>query len=211
MNKKYVIFLLVCLLNAWIWRILGVSPLLGIGLLVLSFLLIRNFKIPALILLAALSTFLLVNTFDTNLKYVSHLERDRLGHRYEYYAESLGRVYRNRIAIYFHYNVSPYATKYLRNYGYIVDPNQYFFAGHPRERGDAVEFEKFSFLLLPFFIIGLGEILLGSFGFLVVYFILSSLISAFAFPGYALGPVLIFPFIVAVIYQGVLRIVKKWL
>lgn len=211
MNKKFAIFLFVCLTNAWIWRILGSSPLLGLGLIILSFLLVFNLKIPSLILLAVLGTFLLTNTFDTNLLYVSPLENDRLENRHEYYAQGLGKIYRNRIGIYLHYNISPYVGRFLKNLAYNLDPNLYFFANHPRERGVAIEFEKFSYFLLPIFVIGVISVLSGSSEFLILYFTLSLLISAFAFPGYDLGPILLFPFIVAVLYLGVVRIFRKWL
>jgi len=197
--------------NAWIWRILGSSPFLGLGLMVLSFLLVFNLKIPSLVLLAVLGSFLLKTTFDTNLLYVSPLEKDRIEHRHEYYAQGLGRIYKNRIGIYLNYSVSPYISRYLKNLSYNLDTNLYFFANHPRERAGVNEFEKFSFVLLPFFIVGLIAIFSGSFGFLVFYFALSLLISALAFPGYDLGPILTFPFIVAVLYLGVTRIAKKWL
>lgn len=211
MIKKYLILLIICLANAWIWKVFGGSPLLGITLIFISFLLAFNLKISSLILLAILGTFLLKNSFDVNLLHVSSLEKDRLEHKYEYYAQGLGKIYRNRIGIYLHYNVFPYTSRFLRNIAYNTDPNLYFFANHPRERSVAAEFEKFSFILFPFFIIGLISIFVGSFGFLIFYFILSLLISAFVSPGYNLGPILIFPFIVTVLYLGVLKVFKKWI
>ena len=197
--------------NAWIWRLLGSSLFLGLGLMALSFLLVFNFKIPSLILLAVLGSFLLKNTFDTNLLYVSPLEKDRIVHRHEYYSQGLGKIYKNRIGIYLNYSVSPYISRFSKNLAYNLDPNLYFFANHPRERGGAIEFEKFSYILLPIFVIGVISLLSGAFGFLIFYFVLSLVITAFAFPGYDLGPILLFPFITAVLYLGILRIVKKWL
>ena len=211
MKKKLLIFLLVSLANVWIWRIIGSSPFLGLSIIILSFLLAFNLKIPSLILLAILGAFLLRTNFDTNLLYVSPFEKDKLELRHEYYAQGLGKIYRNRIGIYLDYKVFPHTSRFINNLAYNMDPNLYFFANHPRERVGVVEFEKFSYLLLPFFVIGLIPVLLGLSDFLILYFILSLLISAFVFPGYNLGSILIFPFIVAVIYLGILKIVRRWI
>ena len=70
------------------------------------FFLVFNFKIPTFILLAVLGSFLLKNTFDTNLLYVSPLEKDKLVHRHEYYSQGLGKIYKNRIGIYLNYSVA---------------------------------------------------------------------------------------------------------
>ncbi len=210
MNKKFIVFLLVLFANVWIWRIFDHSFFLGLGLIILSFFLVFNMRVGTLILFSILSIFLLKNTFDTNLLYISPLDNDRVEHRHEYYAQSLGKAYRNRIAIYLNYNVFPYASRYLTNMAYNLDPNLYFFANHPRERIIAVEFEKFSFLFLPIFIVGLTTLFSGTFIFTIFYFVLSLLISGLAFPGYDLGPILIFPFIVTVIYLGISKIIKIW-
>ena len=170
MIKKIILFLIICLANAWIWRILGHNPLLGLSLIVLSFLLTFNLKFSTIILFGILSVFLLKNTFDTNLLYISPLDNDRVEHRHEYYAVELGRVYRNRITINMNYRVAPYVSRYLKNMAYNLDPNLYFFANHPRERIIAVEFEKFSFLFLPFFVIGLTALFSGTFVFLIFLF-----------------------------------------
>jgi hypothetical protein len=211
MNKKIAIFLLILLANVWIWRILGSLPLLGLGLMVLSFLLTFNYKIPSLILLAILGTFLLRNAFDSNFLQILPAEKVRVDQRHEFYSQGLGKIYKNRIGVYLNYTVAPRVSEFLNNLGYSLDPNVYFFAGHPRESGEAVEFEKFSYFLFPLFIFGIVSLLSGAFEFTVLYLVLSLAITVFVSPGYGLGPVLSFPFIVAVIYTGVLKIVKKWL
>jgi len=208
MNKKFIVFLLVLFANVWIWRILGHSFFLGLGLIVLSFFLAFNMRVGTFILFSILSVFLLKNTFDTNLLYISPLDNDRVEHRHEYYAVELGRVYRNRITINMNYRAAPYVSRYLKNMAFNLDPNLYFFANHPRERIIAVEFEKFSFLFLPFFVIGLMTLFSGAFVFLIFYFVLSLLISGLVFPGYDLGPILIFPFIVVVIHLGLSKVIK---
>jgi len=211
MNRKLIIFLLVVLGNAWIWRILGGFLFLGLGLMSLSFFLVFNFKIPTFILLAVLGSFLLKNTFDTNLLYVSPLEKDKLVHRHEYYSQGLGKIYKNRIGIYLNYSVAPYISRFSKNLSYNLDPNLYFFANHPRERGGVIEFDKFFYISLPIFVFGLTSLLSSAFVLPVIYFAVSLFITAFLFPGYDLGPVLLFPFIVTVLYLGVVKIIGRWI
>lgn len=207
--QKLALLLFISLANFWIWRLFNSSFILAMAVLVLTVFLIFRLKILTALLFSALSIFLLVNTYDTNLKYISPLENDRLVHQQEYFAGALGKLFKNRIALYLHYEVFPYVAKYEKNLAYTLDPNQYFFKSHPRERGGIVEFEKFSPLLLPFFIMGIILLVTGGFNFLVVYLTISQLVSAFLFPGYDMGPVLIFPFIVSMIYIGVSKVLRR--
>lgn len=41
------------------------------------------------------------------------------------------------------------------NFFESINPNKYFFANHPRERAGIVEYEKFPYAYLPFFILGI--------------------------------------------------------
>lgn len=59
----------------------------------------------------------------------------------------LGRYLENKPLYIFH--------KFEQNLLRTLDVNLYFFGNHPRERAGIREFEKFSFLFLPFFILGL--------------------------------------------------------
>ncbi|OGM14657.1 hypothetical protein A3D84_00195 [Candidatus Woesebacteria bacterium RIFCSPHIGHO2_02_FULL_42_20] len=48
--------------------------------------------------------------------------------------------------------------KIQTNISEIIDPNLFFFANHPRERVGVVEFEKFPYIFLPAFLLGLASI-----------------------------------------------------
>ena len=206
---KLILVLLVCLVNFWIWRVLSESLLLGVALVTLSIFLVFRIKFLSVITFIVLSVFLLKNTFDTNLLYVSPLEKDKLTNRFEYYAKGLGKIYRNRIGVSLHYEVTPYLFKFQRNLFYNLDPNLYFFVNHPRERLGIDEFSKFSLLVLPFFFIGFTQLLIRPDRFLIFYLGLAVILSAFIFPGYNLGPVLMFPFVVALIHMGLSKTVKR--
>lgn len=208
--RKIVLIVLISIANFWIWRIFVQSPILALALMLLSIFLILRLKVLSLILMILLSLFLLRTSFDTNLLYVSPLEKDKLENRHEYYAQNLGRIYRNRIGIYLHKNVSPYVARFEKNLAYNLDPNLYFFASHPRERLGIDEFDKFPLIALPFFLIGLGVLFLDKNNFLPIYVLAAVFISGFLFPGYRLGPVLMFPFMTAIIYLGLSRILEKF-
>lgn len=207
--EKLIFVVAISLANYWIWRVFSHSYLLALGLVLLSIFLAFRLKFLTIIIFIIMSIFLIKNNFDTNLKYISPLENDRLVHRYEYYAEVLGKLYRNRVGLYFHYKLSPYVFKYQTNLSYNLDPNLYFFANHPRERGGGIEFAKFPGIFLPVFIIGMIFLLSEGFSFLVFYFIVAELVSAFIFSGYDLGPILIFPFVVTVIFLGLSKVFRR--
>lgn len=207
--EKLALILIISLGNFWIWRIFNTSLFLAVAIVLLTIFLLFRFKTLALVVFAILSLFLLRSTVDTNLKYISPLEKNRLTMQQEYFGPSLGRLFKNRFGLYLHYDFLPYVAKYERNFAYNLDPNLYFFKSHPRERGGIVEFEKFSPFFLPFFIVGVIILISGGFTYLVLYLIVSQIVNAFLFPGYDLGPVLIFPFIVSTIYLGVLKVLGR--
>jgi len=209
-TRKLVLILLVCLLNFWIWRVLKESSVLGVVLVMLSVFLVFRLKLLSIITFIVLSVFLLKNTLDTNLLYVSPLEKDTLTNRFEYYAKDLGKIYRNRISINLHYKVAPYLFRFQRNLSYNLDPNLYFFANHPRERLGIDEFTKFSPLALPFFLVGLAMFLRKGNSFLIFYLLVAIFVSGFIFPGYKLGPILMFPFVTSITYLGLTRLIKNY-
>lgn len=208
-KQKLALILFVVLANFWIWRVATQSFLLALVLALLTIFLVFRLKIVSLILIIIVGAFLVKTNFDTNLKYLSPLEKDKLSDRHEYYASNLGRAYKNRIGLYLHYEFLPFVSKWQKNLADNLDPNLYFFAGHPRERLEVEEFQKFSFVFLPFFIIGIAILFQKKFNFLITYFILTQLVSAFVFPGYFLGPILVFPFISVVVYLGLAKTFEK--
>jgi hypothetical protein len=208
--KKKVILVICLFANPWIWKIFTHAPLMALALILLSIFLIFRIKFLAILFFIVLSIFLIKTNFNSNIFHPSSIEMVVLRNRFNIYAQSLGQIYRNRFGLYFHYTIAPPIAKFYTNLGYNMDPNLYFFANHPRERATASEFEKFSFLLLPVFILGAITIFSGRHIFLIVYCIFSLLVSAIISPGFELGPILIFPFIVAMLYLGFLKISTKF-
>lgn len=91
-----------------------------------------------------------------------------------------------------------------------LDINQYFFAGHPLERWGYKEFEKFPFILLPFFLIGLFNLSCQK---LINRNLLLFLIPLFIFTytgnKNVYGPISFYPLFMVSIYQGVILLLKS--
>ncbi len=90
----------------------------------------------------------------------------------------------------------------------VLDQNLYFFANHPREKYGVIEFEKFPYILFPFFIAGMFylkkrdiKIILISLSPLVLISVIGS-----DNPG---GPFGLFPFFSALISLGISKVPYK--
>ena len=206
--------------NLWIWRILRENLLIGILLIILSFLLFKQVitkvqkrQFFLLILIFATISFITLRVgFDNNIFVSSAEEKIQQNTRHGFYSVELGKLFKNTISLQFHKYLSTSIYKLERNLFYNLDPNLYFFAAHPRERAGVGEFGKYPWFLLPFFIIGLFLAIRYYYLPTGIYFIWTSLISIFLNPGYYLGPVLFFPLMNILIVLGLifsLRIVKN--
>lgn len=90
----------------------------------------------------------------------------------------------------------------LDNTYQALDPNLFFFANHPRENIGVSEFEKFPYLLLPFFILGvLKSVKKSSYLYKFSFFVPLLLVSFIGLRS-SLGPISLFPFIVFNINGG---------
>lgn len=95
-----------------------------------------------------------------------------------------------------------------QNISEVVDPNLYFFANHPREKYGVIEFEKFPYILLPFFVIGLFSIKRKTLNLFLIGlspFVLISIIGS----DNPIGPFGLFPFFANTIGLGLLTIPNK--
>jgi len=101
------------------------------------------------------------------------------------------------------------ASRIERNLFETIDPNVYFFAGHPRERIWASDFEKFPFLFLFPFLIGLYNLILSKKR--LLFFTLGVSTALLSIIGHqnSLGPFILFPFLVVITSNGLLIILKK--
>lgn len=126
-----------------------------------------------------------------------------------FYLNQRRALYPNRTVARFFENKGT-LTGYLftRNFFEGLDLNLYFFASHPRERAGVTEKEKFSWLLLPFFLIGVYYQIKKRIFWPISYFLLTLIfISLFLRIDYFLF--LLFPFFVLSIIFGVYFLLSK--
>lgn len=202
--------------NLWIWRIFKENFIIGILLVILSFLLFKQIVIKvqkgqlvALIFIVIIITLRSLEVgFDRNIFTISVEEQAQQNARHSLYSVELGQLFKNKLSLHFYKDFSWSIRKLERNLFYNLDPNLYFFASHPRERPGIVEFDKYPWILQPFFIVGLFLVIQNYYSTSVIYFIGAAFISMFFSPVYTLGPVLFFPLINVVITLGLLYFFK---
>lgn len=201
-------------LNFWIWRILELDKLMAVLLILLTFFLFnliikRNVEYVYFFItfsLFIIISFALIRTdFNKSLFLLSPEDQVKLNERHAYYAKEFGIFFLNSKVLNYYKNYSPIVSKFESNLFSNLDLNLYFFASHPRERAGINEFEKFSYLLLPFFIFGIIQVINKKFILSAGYIIIALLISSFVSPNYKLGPILFFPIISISIVFGLIN------
>ena len=211
------ILLGVIFLNFWIWKIIQENPLIAIILIILTFLLFKLIDkgskplvLTVIIFLFLVLSFIMLGfNFDKSIQTITPEDEVKLNDRHFYYSEELGRVFLNRKVLNFYKNYSLPMYKFERNLFSNLDPNLYFFASHPRERAGIYEFEKYSFILLPFFIIGVMMLIYRGSIWAACYLVAATLVSAFVSSNYVLGSILFLPLINVSIGLGIMQVFKR--
>ncbi len=214
--KLCMLFIIINILNFWIWEIFKAYFLIGvflslisISLFILTFIQLKSINkviLTLCIIFFCLTSIITVkNNFDPSFKSQNPTEVKMLNRWHGYFADGLGFLFTNKLSQNFYAHLFSPLSNYLRNISYSIDTNLYFFSSHPREKSGIDEFEKYSPLMLPFFIIGLliHILALGNYKYLTFYLIGSILITGLISPYYKLGPLLLFPYINQVIILGV--------
>ncbi len=212
MTRSMLTPLIVILLTPWWWIIVQRNALVGLLVLSLSFIIFVYFwqnksRIIFLLLLSLTMTLMLVSireSFDENILRNSALNIQQYNKRHEFYANDLNKIYTNRYILTFFKEYNLPLLKLESNFFANLDPNLYFFASHPRERLGVEEFEKYSPIFLPFFLIGFFYIIRIPLSKFLTYLTDSALISTVFSPAYNLGPILFFPIMNFIITVGVI-------
>lgn len=202
--------------NPWIWKIGIIDPILFIVLIITTFFLyLLTFKKKKLYWVV-IPFFLIIALFQwkiTTPQSLTLLDNDEQRIREErikYYApsEHYVRVIFKRLDLvnFLEGDFSTASKRIQRNFFETVDPNVYFFGGHPRERVWASDFEKFPYIFIFPFFYGLYFFLLRRN--YLHYFIFFSSIILLSIVGHinSLGSFILFPVVVVLISEGLVRL-----
>lgn len=212
-----VLLLVVIFSASWSWHIFKLNPLIFFILIIFNLLLLRITLKPAagivklitVTLFLALLFYILQNGFDKSIWVMSPDQILKQNKRHIFYSADLRKLYTNKISLYYYTRLSEPLAGLQSNLFSNLDINLYFFSSHPRERAGKIEFEKYSFLVLPFFLIGTFSVIKKRYLSLKLYFLGALSMSAFVSSNYSLGPILFFPLINVVVTLGFLSVIKK--
>lgn len=214
------LFGLILLGNNWVWKIAGLNLFVFLILifttLLLWFFLFKSFKknlfYIGLTLLGILLIFQWKTSTEQSLILLENDEQRIQSERFKYYNPSLhyARVLFARLNLinFLEGDFNTVSTRLQRNFFETIDPNVYFFGGHPRERVWANDFEKFYFILIVPFFVGLYYLILNRKKFVLIYSLIS--ISSLTLIGHKnlMGPFILFPLFVICIWYGILKLLK---
>lgn len=219
---KFIILIILTVSNYWFWQIINFNIILSFALLIIELILFRaviqksdrkNMRVLSFVVIFILLVsggILIKKNIDKNLFVNSPTEVSLYNQRHGYFSEGLGFIFNNKVTQHYYTDLDRGLGKYATNVSYVIDPNLYFFRSHPREKAGIDEYDKYSPFVLPLFIIG-TLILIANFKeylLLILYFVLSVLITGFITPGFKLGPVLMFPFVNIILYLGFVKTVQ---
>lgn len=209
MNILSIVFILIT--SSWSWELFSFNKYLLLIICSSSILLylsvIRSSKKILYIFCLTLIPILIIQwktTKNAGLNYMNATDEQLFAtRRYELSMvnPNLGRYLENKPLYIFH--------KFEQNLLRTMDLNLYFFGSHPRERSGIKEFEKFSFLFLPFFILGLLKLVKSSPWQLSISFLIPLLGLSIIGQDNPVGPFSLFPFFSVIITIGISLFMKK--
>jgi hypothetical protein len=190
MLKKNFAFLLVLITSIWIWKMLLENFIIAIVCIACTILIyqitvhkVKNNKLSKLYIFL-LVVLALLQIFTTQYKSLTKLDDDgirvqqiRLNEYPPTHITIAGKTLWLKFANWFEQRDETRAFFRMEsNVFQSIDPSLYFFVNHPRERFGVHEFEKFPYILMPFFIIGIVSMfykyrLISSISFIVPVFI----------------------------------------
>lgn len=193
--------------NLWIYKIFAVNLVLGMLILLATISLFKNSKFFWLLYIPIL-IIQIQTTNKTSLTAISNDDRRIIDMRLRSYPSRYLRfgywLEERKESIIF----SKVATNFFEN----MDPNLYFFANSPRQRVGIREFEKFPYVLLPFFLLGVfGLISNKNKKFWLISFLIPLTVLSIIGNKNSLGPFSFFPFFAVSIYEGLKKLQTKHL
>lgn len=207
----------VILLNPWSWKILLINPLLFLLVIFSTFTfayVIKNKKFfwVLIVLFSTLAFFQWKTTTSESLTLLDNDEQRIKEERIKFYApgEHYVRVIFKRLDLinFLEGDLNTVSKRLQRNFFETIDPNVYFFGGHPRERVWANDFEKLPFVFIIPFLIGLYNMILDKKWFFFLSFSLGVMLLSAIGHKNLLGPFILFPVIVILISGGLVKLLN---
>jgi hypothetical protein len=199
------IFLLLSLGNLWIWRIFQLNIFLALLALVTSFFLYISYvKTPRYLFLIILFCSLCVFQYRmTSIQGLATLTKNeelmqiqRIKEYPSTYISFGPTTFWIPAAQWFEGRKETIVVRHMtENLFNVLDLNLYFFSNHPRERVGYSEFEKFPYILFPFFLYGIYILFIRNRKLLLISFFLPLLLFMLIGSKSELGPFVFFPFI----------------
>lgn len=212
--KNKILFIFLLLLNSWIYKIFSVSSPIALSVIFITFILFiftEDIKSKYLLFLSFLGILLLsfIQFKYTKAQDLTSFSNDQIRVRDMRLREY--PIYRLPIGYWLEQRKESVAYFRLKsNLAESLDTNLYFFANHPRSRVGVNEFEKFHYLFLPFFVLGIfSEIQKRKFLEFIFLFFIPVLVLTILGNRSEFGPILLFPFFAINIYYGVVSIWKS--
>lgn len=215
---QWIIFALIIFGNAWIWKIGSLNfPLFAILIFttVIFWRLVFKKSTNKLFIVSLVSFGLLIffqwkTTIPQSLVILDNDEQRIRNERLTFYNPSSHylRVLFARLNLkdFFEGDFNTALTRLQKNLFESIDPNVYFFRGHPRERVWANDFEKFHFIFIIPFLIGLYRIIQKKNLFVAIYFGISIVLLTLIGHKNTMGPYVLFPLFIICIWFGFFRI-----
>lgn len=216
-NHKLLLMFFLVFSNFWIFRIFSQNLFVGIILVVVTSVIMLNHHKKVLAVCLCILLFMQYQT--TNIRNLNLLDNDQqrvLQERIRSYPltyiDVFGKVLWLKPEIWIEQNNFVIAaSKVEENFFENLDVNKYFFAGFPRN--DNSDFEKFPYVYLPVFILGLLNLISKKrYETIFLTFVTPVIFLGMIGNENKLGPFSLFPFFVAVFAEGfelLIRIFKQ--
>lgn len=214
-NLKLLLVLFLISSNFWIYKILGLNFLLAIALVLATLVIvlrIKNIKLTIFCMLI-LIFFQFQTTHVRSLTLLDNdqqrVQQERIRSYPLTYIEIFSKVLWLKPEIWIEQNKLIIALSRIEeNLFGNLDINQYFFAGFPRNNNS--DFQKFPFITLPFFIIGLYKMLAKKyFRTLVILLLIPIIILSLIGNDNQFGPFILFPFLILAIFSAIKFLIAK--
>ena len=213
-----IFLLIITLVNPWIWKIAG-SNLILFFLLILTTLFLylsilrKRYYYLFFFLFIIIILFQWKTTAFQSLILLDNDEQRIQKLRLEFYKPSLHYVrvifHRLNLNDFLEGDFTTASSRIQRNFFETIDPNVYFFGGHPRERVWANDFEKFTFIFVIPFLTGAYSLALEGKRLIYLNLLISVVLLSIIGHKNPLGPFILFPFFIVTISYGLKILIRK--